>query len=80
MRITVSQKEKNLEIVFSDKKLEKSFAIDKADEFLECVDKLAGKNRMELKALQNVRLEFCDVGLLTERIVRVIMLGLSFNS
>lgn len=78
MTISISQKEKKIEIVFKDKKLEKSFVVDKSDKFLECLDKLIKKNKINLEALRNARLEFNKASLLTERIVRVIILGLSF--
>ena len=79
MKVIIFQENKKISIEFHHKGIVDKFVIDKADEFLECIDKLAGKNRMEFKALQNVRLEFRSAGLLTERIIRVIMLGLCFD-
>ncbi|MDO8664283.1 MAG: hypothetical protein Q7K44_01905 [Candidatus Liptonbacteria bacterium] len=78
MRITVSQQNKKILIKFSDKKLEESFIVDKSDKFLKCVDALVKKNKMKTETLRNARLEFENTGLLTERIIRVIILGLSF--
>ena len=79
MTITVSQQNKKINITFSDKKLEESFIVTKADEFLECIDKLIKKNKIKLETLRNARLVFENTGLLTERIARVIILGLSFQ-
>lgn len=78
MRIIVSQKEKKIMIIFKDKNLEKSFIVDKSDEFLECVDKLLPHRGRSPAVWKNARLEFRNTGLLTERIIRVIILGLSF--
>jgi hypothetical protein len=78
MKITVSQQGKKINIIFSDKKLEKSFIVAKSDEFLGCIDVLMKKNKIKLEMLKNARLEFRNTGLLTERIIRVIILGLSF--
>ena len=78
MKIIVSQKEKKLEIIFKDKNLKKSFVVGKSDEFLECVDELPPRFSGAGKVWKNARLEFENTGLLTERIIRVIILGLSF--
>ena len=92
MKITVSQQNKKINIIFKDKNLEKNFIVTKSDEFLECVSMLVKKNKINLKAFKSVQLEFPahymgearpqsgrqNTGLLTERIIRVIILGLSF--
>ncbi len=78
MNIVVSQQNKKINITFSDKKLEKNFVVDKSDEFLECVDHVRNHARAIDKLFRNVKLEFENTGLLTERIIRVIILGLSF--
>ncbi|MBU2081991.1 hypothetical protein KKH14_01015 [Patescibacteria group bacterium] len=74
MKIIISQLDKKISITFKDKKLEKSFIVDKSDEFLNCVDKL----KLPAENWKNTRLKFDGAGLLTERIIRVIILGLSF--
>ncbi len=94
MKIEISQKEKKLEIVFKDKKFEESFIIAQADEFLACVDRVVKlwqsrqrrlKHRRRPKFYypvdnwKNAVLEFSNAGLLTERTIRAIMLGLSFK-
>ena len=78
MKITVSQQNKKINIIFKDKNLEKNFIVTKSDEFLECVSMLVKKNKIKLETLKKTRLEFRNTGLLTERIIRVIILGLSF--
>ena len=79
MKIIVSQQDREIRVVFQNKKLEKKFIIAKADEFLECVDKFIRKNKIRTEAFDNAVLEFHNVGLLTERTVRVIIQGLSFS-
>ena len=74
MKITIAQQNKKIQIVFKDKNLEKNFVVDKSDEFLECADKL----KLPAENWKNARVEFKNAGLLTERIIRVIILGLSF--
>lgn len=54
--------------------------IDKAEDFLECVDKFLTKyHTTSGDSFKNVKLEFHNAGVLTERIVRATMLGLSFS-
>ena len=86
MKIVVSQQNKKITIKFYHPKplLDKegrkgrlvvdTFIVDKSDEFLECVDKL----KLSAENWKNARVEFKNAGLLTERIIRVIILGLSF--
>jgi hypothetical protein len=79
MTITVSQQQgKKINITFRDEELEKSFVVDKSDEFLECVNALPSPLRQGGAVWRNAQLSFADTGLLTERIIRVIILGLSF--
>ncbi len=78
MRITVSQQNKKINITFKDKNLEKNFVVAKSDEILDCIDRLPPRFGGAGKVWKNTRLEFNGVGLLTERIIRVIILGLSF--
>ena len=79
MMVIVSQQDKKIEITFKDKKLEKSFVIDKAEEFLVCVDKLLKKRHtVKVSNFRHVKLVFHNTGLLTERVVRATMLGLRF--
>ena len=78
MRITVFQQDKKILIEFNDKNLKEVFIVDKADEFLACIDKFVKKSKINLKSLKKANLVFDSVGLLTERTIRAIMLGLSF--
>jgi len=74
MTITISQQNKKISIEFCRGMVVDRFIIAKSDEFLECVDKL----KLSAENWKNARLEFKNTGLLTERIIRVIILGLSF--
>ena len=74
MTITVSQQNKKISIKFCHGKVVDGFVVSKSDEFLDCVDKL----KLSAEDWKNTRLEFRNTGLLTERIIRVIILGLSF--
>lgn len=80
MKIIVSQQDKKILITFKDKKLEESFIVDKADEFLVCVDKFLKKHYITKLEdfVKNAGLEFYNTGMLTERIIRAIVKGLSF--
>ncbi len=65
------------------------FVIDKAEDFLGVVDRLVKKRKMKVESLQKASLEFSaqggpasgwkNTGMLTERVVRAIMLGLKFS-
>ena len=91
MKIIVSQQSKKITIKFYHPKplldkegrkgrlIVESFIVNKSDEFLECVSALVKKNKMKTETLKNARLEFQNTGLLTERIIKVIILGLSIN-
>ena len=78
MKIIISQQGKKLSIIFKDGKIVDKYAIAKAEEFLVCVDKLLKKHHTVKIDWKNVRLEFHNTGLLTERIIRSIILGLRF--
>ncbi len=79
MKIIVSQQDKKLSVTFKDKKLEESFVIDKAEEFLGVIDKFIKRRKIGLATLKKADLKFDNVGLLTERTIRAIILGLSIN-
>jgi hypothetical protein len=60
--------------------IRRKYTIDKAEEFLVCVDKLISKgNNVTINSLKKAQLEFRNIGLLTERVIRAIMLGLKFS-
>ncbi|MFA4830774.1 MAG: hypothetical protein WC618_01180 [Patescibacteria group bacterium] len=80
MRIIVSQKEKKIEIIFENGKIIDKYTIAKAEEFLGCVDKFLKKYyTVKISDFRDVKLEFHNIGLLTERVVKAIMLGLKFS-
>ena len=78
MKITVSQQDKKILITFKDGKIVDKYTIDKAEEFLVCVDKLLKKHHTAEIGWRNAKLEFFNTGILTERVIRAIILGLSF--
>ncbi|MFH1392816.1 MAG: hypothetical protein ABIG73_00290 [Patescibacteria group bacterium] len=78
MKIIVSQENKKISIKFCHGKVVDGFVVSKSDEFLNCVDKLLPPYGWPPVGWEKARLEFKNTGLLTERIIRVIILGLSF--
>jgi len=78
MKIIVSQQDKKISVNFIHKDVVDKFVIDKAEDFLGVVDRFIRKSRIKLISFNKVRLGFYNTGLLTERVVRAIILGLSF--
>ena len=78
MKITVSQQDKKISVNFIHKDVVDKFVIDKAEEFLVCVDKLLKKHHTVKINWKSADLEFHNTGILTERTIRAIMLGLCF--
>ena len=81
MRITVFQQDKKISVNFIHKDIVDKYAIDRAEEFLVCIDKLLRKRKISLISFigQIGHIEFKNAGILTERVIRVIILGLSFQ-
>ena len=81
MKIIVSQKEKKLLVEFHYGGDVYKCAIAKAEEFLVCIDKLLKKRHtVKISDFKNAKLEFDGrIGMLTERVVRAIMLGFRFS-
>lgn len=79
MKIIVSQQGKKLTSEFYHSKIVYQHSLDKAEEFLLCIDKLTKKHHtVEISDFGNAKLEFRNTGLLTERIIRAIIAGLRF--
>ena len=79
MKIIVSQRDKKILITFEIGKVVDKCSIDRAEDFLTAVDKFLKKPIIGLEDFaKNARLEFVNVSLLTERIIRSIILGLRF--
>ena len=80
MKIIVSQQDNKLSIEFQAGKLIDKYVVDKAEDFLVCVDKLIRKRRISPIGLigQTGYVEFHNTGVLTERVARAIIGGLSF--
>jgi len=81
MKVIVSQENKKILIEFCHGKIVDSYSIDKTEEFLVCIDNLLKKRHtVKISDFRDARLEFeGKVGMLTERVVRAIILGLSFS-
>lgn len=78
MKIVISQQDKRIKVIFQQNSIADSYEIDKADDFLACVDKFL-KRRDNLKNdIAKAGLEFINAGMLTERIIRAIIAGLRF--
>ncbi len=80
MKIIVSQQDKKLLIIFQQNKFTDTFVVDKAEEFLVCIDKFIRKRKIDcISPIGKIRqIEFKNTGILTERVIRAIMLGLGF--
>jgi len=78
MKIIISQQGKKISVNFIRKDVVDKFVIDKAEDFLGVVDRFIRKSRIGLVSLRKADLEFENTGMLTERVIRAIILGLSF--
>jgi len=79
MKITIfQQQDKKISVNFIHKGIVDKFVIDKAEEFLVCVDRFIKKRKIDLVSLRKASLRFENTGLLTERVIRSIILGLRF--
>ncbi|MDP2946206.1 MAG: hypothetical protein Q8N61_02000 [bacterium] len=87
MKIVISQQQdKKLTVEFYYGKLVEKYRVDKAEDFLVCIDKFLRKRiiadrRGLLRGFtqKNLTLKFENTGVLTERIIRAIMLGFRFS-
>lgn len=90
MRIVISQQGKKILINFKPPRpfltkegikgrwIVDSYTITKAEDFLAVIDRFVKKRKIKVESLKKASLEFENVGLLTERVIRAIMLGLCF--
>lgn len=78
MKIIVSQQDKKLTAEFYHDKVIYKCAFAKAEDFLACIDKFLKKRHNSKTSWKSVELEFHNSGILTERVIRAIMLGLCF--
>lgn len=76
MKIIISQQGKKILITFKNGKAVDKYQVDKADEFLLCVDKFLKRRKIGIEVFKKAGLEFINVGLLTERVVKAIIVGL----
>ena len=93
MKIIVSQQGKKIIITFKNGKVVDKYRVDKAEEFLLALDKFF--RRRNIRPISHIgqighispirhmgkigRIEFENTGVLTERVIRSIMLGLRFS-
>jgi len=82
LKIKIIQKDKKLLVTFESGKLVDKFTIAKAEDFLGVVDRFIKKRKISLISLigQIGHIEFKNTGILTERVIRAIMLGLCFDN
>ena len=80
MKIKIIQKDKKLLVTFESGKLVDKFTIAKAEDFLGVVDRFIKKRKIDLVSLRKADLKFENAGILTERVIRAIMLGLCFDN
>ena len=78
MNIIVSQQNKKILITFKSGNVVDNYAIDKADSFVNVLDRFVKKRKMKLAVLKKANLEFVNTGILTERVIRSIITGLRF--
>ena len=86
MKIIVSQQDKKISVDFIYKDIVDKYVIDRAEEFLVCIDKFLRKRIIADRhgllrgfTQKNLTLKFENTGVLTERIIRAIMLGFRFS-
>jgi len=80
LKIKIIQKDKKLLVTFESGKLVDKFTIAKAEDFLGVVDRFIKKRKIDLVSLRKADLKFENTGILTERVIRAIMLGLCFDN
>lgn len=77
MKIIVSQNNKKIIIAFKSGKVVDNYVIDKADEFLLALDRFLKKRK--IRPIGHIgHIKFENTGVLTERIIRAIIVGLRF--
>lgn len=78
MKIIVSQQDKKILIEFHHGKIVDNYSVDKADEFINILDRFIRKRKISFALLKKAVLEFVNTGVLTERVIRSIIIGLRF--
>lgn len=79
MKIIISQQGEKLLAEFKHSEAVDNYYLDKADEFLEALDKFSRKHKIKSVFIKNTRLEFRGTGMLSECVVKAIIKGLNFN-
>jgi len=84
LKIVVSQQGKKLSVKFFQGKVVDKHLVDKAEDFLTVVDKFLKKSKIsQIRSINRIGqiryIEFVNTGILTERVIRSIMLGLRFS-
>lgn len=78
MKIIVSQQKKRIKITLQQGNIVDNYVIDKADEFLLCIDKFCKRYKIDIRVFKKASLEFINVSMLTGRVIRAIIAGLRF--
>lgn len=77
MKIVISQQGKQIKITLKQGNIVDNYAVDKADEFLLALDRFLKKRR--IRSIGHIgHIKFENTGVLTERIIRAIIIGLRF--
>ena len=79
MKIIVSQQGKKILVEFRRGKAVDKYRIDKADDFLAAIDRFFRKRKIRTMGQMGPIRLIGPIGVLTERIIRAIMLGLRFD-
>lgn len=77
LKIKIIQKDKKILVTFESGKSVDNYVIDKAEDFLSALDRFIRKRKIGPIG-QIGPIEFVNTGLLTERIIRAIIIGLRF--
>lgn len=78
MKIIVSQQDKKIVIEFYHGKTVDNYKVDKAEDFLLVIDKFFEKRDNQKSSIAKADLKFANVSVLTERIIKAIIIGLRF--
>lgn len=78
MKIIIEQFNRKIIVTFKHKGIIDKYKVDKAEDFLACIDKFLKKSDNIRSAIAKANLEFIGTGMLTERITRAIISGLRF--
>jgi len=76
VKIIVSQRDRKIGVIFKQKGLVDKYVLDRADDFLNALDRFRKKGKNGRKGRKGVKLEIRQASILTERIIRAILQGI----